>query len=442
MNRLRSLWQSCEDRPGAWLLGVLGLAALLRAALFALEGIGDEEPRTLEIARTLAAGGGLSLCNQYFPFCAPGDPTAQVGPLPALLFAGLVRLTPSFAVEAIVWIQQFLGIATTGLVCGIAWRLLDRRRAAVLAGLACATYPHLARLELYPREETLFAALTCLGVLLAVVAARGERRSLWLLTGAALGAASLCRAALVYFPPILAVAALWIAPGSARRRGAAAALLLLGFALVLTPWIARNYAAFDAFVPGGSLTGYNLYRHNHILTGDDYLRYVRGDEAERALDELLARRPDLRGDEDEPRMDRVYREEALAIIRAHPLRYAHLSLYRAVPLLTDRGVNPTPLPTFWQIVNLENLALVLLAGWAVARRVPALVHGRERVFLILVLLLGYYTAGHMLANAKLRYAVPVLPLFMVLAADPLARLCDRVLGYEGDGAQPTGGAPR
>jgi 4-amino-4-deoxy-L-arabinose transferase-like glycosyltransferase len=417
---LRQLWEGIEERPRPWLCAVLALGLLFRVALFVLEGVSGEEPRSLDVARSVAQGQGFHFCNQYFPFCGPGnDATAQIGPVPALLFAGVLRaLGDPAALSAIVVLQMALGLVTTCASYALARMLFGSGRAAVLAALLCASYPHLARLELYPREETLFAAALAGSVLALVAALRSADLRLCALAGAGFGVASLCRFALVYFPPLLVACVPFLAPGSLRRRTACALALALGFAVVLAPWVARNQRAFDAFVPGGTLTGYNLYRHNHIVEGDDYLRYVQGEEGDRAVHALVARRTDLRGDENEAEMDRVYREEASAIVRAHPGRYAALAAYRLAVLFTDLGVNPTGLPFFWWIVGTENLLLVALAvATALRRRLL-----RPPALLALVLLLGFYCAGHALANAKLRYSVPVMPLFMVLAADTLCAL--------------------
>ena len=59
---------------------------------------------------------------------------------------------------------------------------------------------------------------------------------------------------------------------------------------------------------------------------------------------------------------------------------------------------------------------------------------QPRALFALILLLGFYTAGHTLANAKLRYSVTVMPLFMVLPADALNALATAALGLSSAGA--------
>jgi hypothetical protein len=178
-----------------------------------------------------------------------------------------------------------------------------------------------------------------------------------------------------------------------------------------------------------------LYRHNHIVTGEDYLRYVRLHESRRAFDALIAARSDLRGDENEAALDAAYLEEALKIIAEYPGRYLTLSLYRVFPLYTDLGVKPEPLPLLWQVLALETLLLLVLGIITGLRR--RLIE--PRVLFPLVLLVAYYTAGHLVVNAKMRYAVPIMPMIIVLASDQLRALLDRLLGYDSESGGP--GAP-
>ena len=44
----------------------------------------------------------------------------------------------------------------------------------------------------------------------------------------------------------------------------------------------------------------------------------------------------------------------------------------------------------------------------------------------LVLFVAYYTAGHMMANTRIRYAAPLMPTIIVLASDQLRVLLDRI----------------
>ncbi len=177
------------------------------------------------------------------------------------------------------------------------------------------------------------------------------------------------------------------------------------------------------FCPRGDLSGYNLYRHNHILADGDSPHYVYAQELKEAQVELLAPQSDLRGDENEADMDRVYQEEALKIIQAHPGRYLALSLNRFIPLWTNLGVSYGIIPdAFWNLAAAENLALLLFGTLAAIRRRAA----RPRSLLVLLGLVGLYMVNYMLVNARMRFIVPVMPYVIALAADQLVFFADRL----------------
>jgi len=422
---LSSIWQSCELRPLPWLAAILILAGLLRIAALSIQGIIEGVPTTLEIARNVAGGEGMTYCNNYFPFCGPDNQqTAMSGPVPVLIFSAAISAFGDAASLSIILFQLALGLATTALTYALAQSVFENNRSALIASLVCGTYLHLVRLELYPAQETIFTALATLGILAFVHSMKSAKPGTALAAGVVLGLASLSRTAMLYLPPFLAAAELALGSGSLRRRAGIAAVLLCAFGLTLVPWVLRNQNAFGFFVPGTTLTGYNLYRHNHIVADEDYLRYVRGPEGRIALAALVEARSDLRGDENEAEMDRIYRQEAIEIIAAHPGRYLILSLYRALPLYTDFGIYPEPMSLVWQVVALENLLLLGLAILTALRR--RLIE--PRVLFPLVLLVAYYTAGHMVANTRMRYAVPLMPTIIVLASDQLRVLLDRIFG--------------
>ena len=434
LSAVRSFWRRLEGDPRPWLLGILGVGAGFRVMAALIAGVSGEEPRTLLVAQSLAAGRGFRLCDLYFPTCGPGhDLTAQVGPVPAGLFAGVLRLVGErTAVPLLVALQMGLGLLTVYGVFALTRSLFGRTRPALLAALLCATYPHLISYELFPREEPLFTAVLVGATLALMLALREAKPSGGAVAGLGFGVASLCRFALVYAPLLLTLVIPGLATGPIRRRVAVAAAFAVAFLLVLAPWVWRNERAFGAFVPGGTLAGYNLYRHNFILAEDRPLHYVEGAEADSAIHALLGRHAELTGREDEVQLDRLYGDEAKAIIRAHPWRYLELSARRLVALFTEYGVQPT-LPLTWWVVDLEHVLFAMLALATLVRcrftDPPGL--------LAIALVLGYYVVGHALANARLRYIVPVMPLFMVLAADTLDAVGSAVL--DGRGPQQASG---
>jgi hypothetical protein len=110
--------------------------------------------------------------------------------------------------------------------------------AGVVVGMLCALSPHLVNMNVYLLSETLFAGLLAIAlVTLCTAGAATPRR--WLLAGLALGTATLTRPWPLLLAPLLAAATL-VGQRGARAAWSAAALLLLGFAMVYLPWPLRN----------------------------------------------------------------------------------------------------------------------------------------------------------------------------------------------------------
>lgn len=113
---------------------------------------------------------------------------------------------------------------------------------AGLAALLTALSPHLVVANSYVLTESLFCFFLALaGWLLSLFI---RRPSLWLaaISGLVLGAGSLVRPSLLYFPLVVGIIFIF---QFGRRKGARyLTALLLGFILMLAPWFIRNMQTF------------------------------------------------------------------------------------------------------------------------------------------------------------------------------------------------------
>lgn len=228
---------------------------------------------------------------------------------------------------------------------------------------------------------------------------------------------------MIYFIPILSISLLITPILAVKRRILNISLIILAFVIVMAPWTVRNFNVFNAFIPGVTLSGYNLYRHNHILEDDGYLRYVYSREMKAAQKQLLEDNVDyLRGDENEYEMDQFYRQEALEIILANPFRYLLLSLYRFIPLWTNYGVRYGYISDLtWNISGLVNLVFLTLAGFSVVRRRGI----RPPEITPIVTLIFFYTLSYMLVNARMRFIIPLMPFVLVFTSDQINYLATK-----------------
>lgn len=199
-------------------------------------GFGDELYYSL-LANVLADGHG---------FVDPGEllsdgvstPTAERPPLYPLLLAGVAKLGGTGEDP-----QRLLGALTgTGTIAalGVLGRRVAGPRAGLIAAGIAAVYPTLIAADGALMTESLFGLLTALSLIAAyrLADAPGVGRALAL--GGIVGLAALTRGEALLLLPLLLV------PLVRRPEGLrAAAVALLTFAVVLTPWTVRNWTTFD-----------------------------------------------------------------------------------------------------------------------------------------------------------------------------------------------------
>jgi len=188
-------------------------------------------------------------------------------------------------------------------------------------------------------------------------------------------------------------------------------MLLAAFAVVLLPWTWRNWHLFGSFVPTSTLGGVNLYLGNFTLDREEYLTAQTAEETRRML--ILVRALEMeRAPLNEAQLDQAFQEKALDLIRAHPLRYLHLSANRFLRLWFNLGyVEEPPSAASLALAGTHVLFLVLAARGLWRERAEAV-----RKAWALVAVLVAFTLFHMAILAYVRFVIPVVPLVLVLSA--------------------------
>jgi 4-amino-4-deoxy-L-arabinose transferase-like glycosyltransferase len=213
------------------------LLVVAAAALPRLLALAIEREQILEayveksdvFARTLVASGTFGFL--------PGVPSAYTQPLYAWFLAGLYwPLDRSWAVVGLA--QVLVAVGTALLVLGIGTHLASVRT-GVVAALVATLHPYLVWHDIHVNREIMDGLLAAAIVLLALLAY--ERRSLPIALGlgAVTGLAILSNARLLLLPLVLAPYVAWRVRPAGRALGAAA-LVVVGAALVTTPWVVRN----------------------------------------------------------------------------------------------------------------------------------------------------------------------------------------------------------
>jgi 4-amino-4-deoxy-L-arabinose transferase-like glycosyltransferase len=324
--------------------------------------------------------------------------------LPYLL-AGVHRLFGG-AVPTDRMVQVVVGTVLVALVGVVAGQVWDRRTALVAMALA-ALSPALVLFGASVITEPLYATLEVAAIAAALQARRGGGHVLaWaLLAGVLAGLAALTRPEGLFVVPAIALIA-W------RADWRAAVALVVAALVAISPWTIRNAEKLHAFVPisteaGNTLAGmYNdIAWHKHARWQDPRLSHLY----------VSVRRANKLS---EVGTDSGLRDAALHWVLRHP-GYPFYVLAKNLPRIAGvagnwwsaDGLRTVSLPTGpapWLRIGLLLSTVLALAGAATsrARRLP----------------LGWWLAGGVVLaaavflNAEQRFAVPLQPWLLLLAA--------------------------
>jgi Dolichyl-phosphate-mannose-protein mannosyltransferase len=367
-------------------------------------------------ARTLVESGTFGFL--------PGRPSGYTQPLYAWFLAGLYQVLE----------RHWLVVGTAHIVLAAITALLvleiGRRIASLEVGVVGATiatlHPFLVWHDVHLNREILDQFVLAVVVLLTLLAVKRRSSPLALAVGVAVGFAILGNARLAVLPLVLAAFLAWhrIRP---ERKLLAAAAVVAGAVLVVTPWMARNERTVGCFVLTTDTRA--LWKANNENTYDTLARGGWIDDVpeppngppwpELAADRTLAGIPT---EVDECAQQRYYRELVLDFWREEPGEKARLSA-QAVRMLWS--------PTF--SVDSEDAGrgriadfgrdvvepVYMVAVYALAVAGAFLVRRR---FLVLVLLLeAYSTLAAMAFAGTVRYRAPFDFLLALLAAAALVR---------------------
>jgi len=349
------------------------------------------------IARALATGYGFS-----DPFRGHTGPTTWVGPLFPLLLVGVFKLCGVFTPLS-AWVILTINSLFSALTARTIWEIAERcfnRNVARWSGWIWALYP--AAMQYAVRWIWDTALTTFLFTWVLVLALRLRSRSTptrWALFGLAWGLTGLSNPALLIFLP---ACGLWVLAGVPRRQAASVILAALLCAACLGPWTWRNWQVFHHLVPARGNFGAELYlgngpgatgllmEYDHPIQAPDQLRlYTRMGEISYSK---------MRGD------------QAMAVMRAAPLRFLHNTLLRVFFFWagTPLPESPKPWVEYTRDLNFIFASVSGLLGLvlALSRKAPA---AWLFAWAFLLLPLVYYGVA---AHARFRH--PLEPLLVVL----------------------------
>ena len=420
------------------------LALLLRFGVVAALWSDHAAPVSYEhgrIAENLLNGEGFSI--EFLG--APSRPTSQQAPFYPFFLAGIYAcfgVESSASILAIQLIQCLAGTALVLAVVWLAWSLVPESPAiGWLAGIGAAVYPtHLYMVT--HLQVALWAALV-VTLLMAIVTAP-RFRSTW--RGAILG--GVLAGLLLLIEPILALAlpisavAFWIADVRHSQRVGTSfvrvATMALVAAIVITPWVARNWHVHGRFVFVKSTFGYAFWQGNNPTSwGTDKIPKGNAEvlrqshdgslaDMNRAMwearhetvyiDDVLLRPNNYRelAGLSETERCRVLGRKAVEFIRENPGRYGQLCFNRLRYFLLFDETNPKAANRLYRLTTVVWLVLAFVGS------LVSLQHWRRLWSTYAVF--AVVTLFHVLVITSVRFRIPIEPLSFVWAAGALAPL--------------------
>ncbi len=237
------------QRPGfrLALLGIVAVGVVIRVVYTLVEspwpppGL-DDQFYFSALPKLLADGHGfVAPFKLYFQHVSVA--TAEHPPLYSVVLAGPALIGLDSA-DAFRLAGSVFGAGTIALVGLLGRRLAGDRAGLIAAGIA-AVYPTLIAADGALMSETLYGLLTAASLLAAyrLVDVPGAGRAAVL--GALVALTALTRGEALLLLPLVLIPVVWHS-GAWRHDGLrAAAVALVAFLIVLTPWTARNWIVFN-----------------------------------------------------------------------------------------------------------------------------------------------------------------------------------------------------
>jgi 4-amino-4-deoxy-L-arabinose transferase-like glycosyltransferase len=364
------------------------------------------------IIQNVEAGKGYKACaDNYIPNCQLTDQTtAMREPVPVFFFVLLGKLTQNSTLAF-----QFSQLVFNLLICWLVYLLaveLGNRTLGLIAAVSWAIYLHAVHTLMHINGDLMAGFFVIAGVWCLTRGIKYGKFIDWVLFGFLFGLAVLSRSSVL---PVFLV----LTAGSAiylwrlerlHHEWRQPLLAVVLFGLVLSPWVIRNEIVFGKPIFGTTLVGYNLYRYNAIASTEVPPHYVGPEEGYHEVQLLVARIPELQLPVNEARVDEIYQQEALKIIRNHFEEYVELVAFRPIPLWFNIGIPDQ----YGEQMMFFDILIVIQQAILLILFLIAIWKGDWYVRLLAVGVL-FFMFGYLAVDSQLRYMVTVMPLVIVVS---------------------------
>jgi len=343
------------------------------------------------IAESLAEGKG---------FRYQGKLTTRRGPVYPY-FLALFLVVQGFPI-GIQIAQAILGAVSCVLIYRIAGKIFGDRVGILSAALLGFDYYSIKK-TVYILPEVIFVFLLLLTFLFLLRVRVTKKYRDAALAGLFAGLTILTKEAMSYFFPVVIVT--FFLNKSWKRSTATALIFLLGFFVIVFPWLVRNRLVTHQWVPVTVIGGHAFYMGNHAgvnerIRGGDWIQGVDGQYPinDPNLPPLLS-----------IEADRYLMRKGLEFVRQHPYHFLKLTAIKALRLWFPYYSNAPLWSKGLTTVSYCAIMIFSVIGIFMTRQ-------RWKDFLPIYLLIAYVTMVHSVTIPSIRYRYPLMPFLMMFAA--------------------------
>lgn len=349
-----------------------------------------------------------------------GDPyvSALMPPLTSYLWLVLFQTIGITSASYITYValNVLAGAACAPLLYAFARQIGLDRPTAFFSGGLLAIYPTFVFVSAGYHATNFTVALMLGFAILFLRAAENLHWRAALVAGLVGGLAALTRNELLLVAAAGTLLLLWLGRKQFQRAFVAATMLTLGVGAVMSPWIIRNYVAFERFIPIGAQAGYNVWiglgpyaqGSGNALDNDPVSRAA----AQAVRDSVPL--GDAPGDRFEPRLQGAFFADAQpAIAEGGAGRVIRLTAEKFAALVFDWTDPITHSPAYWGpwlVVHALAIYAIVMMWRGQAPTISA--NGAALIILTLAVL----TFAYCISSVFARYRMHLEPFIFTFAA--------------------------
>lgn len=397
---------------------IVGSALLVR--VFFLVVFWEQAPAIIDEQHYNSIGVHLVETGTY---ARAGGPTAIRPPLYPIFLATVYHLTGVNSYNAVRIIQIFFTFITAWILYLLCRRVIGEKETWLAVGFFLF-YPSLVIYNFFILSEILFNLFFVASILFIYLALYENKTWHFLCIGIFIGLASLTRSITYPMMPLLAVFLLFTASGKIVSRLKNITIMLFFFALVLSPWVVRNYNLYGQFIPVDTMGGLNLYMGNYEYTPMHRAWSaveVSGEKAWYAGKEIVL------GSMNEAQKQKWCIQKGVEFIISHPVLTVQRSIIKAanfwgIERSIIAGVSGQRSDTI-EVLTPPLIKYPLSAGIVVAYASVMLLgvfgllwknlQEPDKFNLVITGIILYFTAMHALVFGHSRYHLPLVPLLAI-----------------------------